>query len=151
MNVAFPVKGMIAVAAAVPALVLGGLPAGATTASLGVVNVAAPANGAHAKIAPNDIPPEVKIIHSQTGALIFTPVTVQGGWSAPTQQTCTTNLESVVVTNRSGQPQDLLYNGQFLETLPKATSAGLCFFGSGVFAFRFNLTGSTSTLKVAVS
>jgi hypothetical protein len=151
MKVVHPLKGMIALAAAVPVLIISGLPAEASTASVGVVNEAPAANQSQAVVAPANVVPEVKIIHSKSGPIIFSTVNIDTTWSAPRPQTCTTSLESAIIANRSGQTQELVYNEMPLEKLPTATSAGLCFFGSGVFTFRFKVVGSSETLRVNVS
>jgi hypothetical protein len=149
MNVSHRTKGTIALVAALPVLLLAGQTAGASPPSLGVV--IGGASQSHALVAPDQILPNSNLTRSRTGKVIFVPRQLSTTWSAPTSQACTPDLQEVTVTNKSGQSQDLLYQGQLLETLPKASSTGLCFFGSGTFAFQFHIDGWPSTLTVNVS
>ncbi len=139
-------KSLGVLAAGIPAVAIGGLPAGAAQASSvsGDTAVAvAPASGA--TMVPNS---------NITNTLRFNPGDLSVKYSTPTGNGSCGGPHgaalSFTITNRATSTQTVSYRGLRV-TMPETTRAGFCVFGSGGGHVTFTLSSSLAKLHITVS
>jgi len=102
-------------------------------------------SGAHSAALPHTR------IKGSSGDFVFTPTSLNAAWSGPTQKTCTTNRQQIMIINKTDKRQKLTYLGKVVGTLPAGEEGGICFWGTQSEQFVFGLNKSTAQLTVSVS
>ncbi len=71
-------------------------------------------------------------------------------WSSTTVQTCTAKLARAKIVNKTTVSQTV--TSKFGNTtMPAGSSVFVCFYGSGTHTFTYHLSGTTASLRMAVS
>jgi hypothetical protein len=136
-----------AVGLAVSALALSALPAGAATPA--TVKATAPVGFSSA--APAVVPNSNLKAGKTAGTVVYSPTKVSTTWSAASEETCTSALVVLDITNKTTAAQTVTYKNQPEFKIPKKKILGICIFGSGTATLKLGVEGQTSKLTINLS